>query len=299
VTYREIGLGRIQRNPDQPRKHFDHEALQELAGSLRANGLLEPIVVRPAPGKPKGWWLIIAGERRWRAAKLAGLPTVPCRILEVDEPTAFELSVAENVNRHDMNPMEEAQAYATLQGYGRDVTAIATLFGKTTRYISMRLELLQLTEEFADQVIAGRISPGVAQQTARLNAGNQQAMLFRLMKGEFANDNEAIHFAYALGQAEQQTSMFDVDEPDPAQRAARTQARKRVRSLVDRLDGLADGLSELAGMTPEEFADAHAGDTKVTLAKLERIHRLISKARFNARQGAAVEGARQVISGTG
>lgn len=291
MSYEDLALDQIDRNPGQPRKHFDEEALAELAVSIKALGLLEPIIVRPVDGR----FLIIAGERRWRAAAVAGCTTVPCRVLDVDEATAFELSVAENVNRHDMTPIEEAQAYRTLQGFGRDVDAISSLFGKTKKYVNLRLTLLDLTDELQEQVGAGRIAISVAQMTARLNPANQQAMLFKLMKGTFVNDNEALHMAYAMLQAEGQTSMFDVEEPDEAEREKRVKAKRQVKTLLDQTERLTEVLSELAALKPEDYA-AVGLDCRKTLARLDRMGRYITKARFNARQGGAIAVARNAVS---
>lgn len=296
-AYRELAVARVEPNPDQPRKHFDPAALTELAESIKSNGLLEPIVVRPHPSKPAGWWLLIAGERRWRACKQADITKIEARILDVDEATAFELSVAENVNRHDMTPIEEAQAYATLRGYDRDVAAIAKLFGKTDRYVSLRMELLDLSEEAQAQVAAGRIAVSVAQQMARLNQGNQQAMLFRLMKGDFANDNEALHMAYALYQGQSQMSMFSLEEPTEEERDQRKRTKKRVLGLLDAAEKLGEVIADLSVVTPEEFAAAGT-DSRRTLARLDRMARQITKARFNARQGSAVADARNHLTTT-
>lgn len=283
--YVDLPVEKIDRNPDQPRKTFCPEALAELAGSIGSLGLLEPILVRPVAGGDR--WLIIAGERRWRAAQVAGLDAVPCRVMDdLDDAAAFELSVAENVNRHDMTPIEEARAYATLTGYGRDPEAIARLFGKTTRYVARRLDLLKLTDEIALQVEAGSMTVNVAQQVALLEPANQQRVMFKVIRGDFANDNDALHYAYALRANEGEISMFAVEEPTEEQREAHVAAKRKVTTAVEKAERLAVLLDDLAAATPGEWAAL--GDTKAMQDRLDRMANQIVKARFNARQGAAI-----------
>jgi ParB family chromosome partitioning protein len=127
VTYLDLAIDLIDRHPGQPRKHFDAEALAELAGSIAANGLMQPVTVRPVDDR----YVIIAGERRWRACQQAGLDTIPVRVIEIGEEDAFVLSVAENVNRSDMTVLEETEAFAQLVAYGKTHDEIARLFGKS------------------------------------------------------------------------------------------------------------------------------------------------------------------------
>lgn len=284
----DLKLTEIRPNPDQPRRHFDDAALTELATSIKTNGLLEPVIVRPKDGA----YELIAGERRWRASHRAGLETVPARIIDLGDEEAFVLSVAENVNREDMNPMEEAHAFQRLITFGRTLDEVAELFGKTTRYLTVRLDLLKLSGEFQRLVAAGTIGTRVAQQVALCNAANQQSMMFKLMRGDFASDNDAIHFAYALRQAEAQESMFDVAEPTAAERQQRTKARKVALNLLARTERAAAAIADLAELSPSELADAFTTDAETFMQRLDYLNTQIKKARFAARQGKALAEAR-------
>lgn len=155
-----VRLSEIQPRRDQPRKNFDLESLQQLADSIAEHGLLQPVVVREALG---GYYEIIAGERRWRAAKMAGLSEIPVTILSADDRKASELAIVENVQREDLNPMEEAQAYKKLQEeYGLTQDKVASAVGKSRSAVANTLRLLDLPEEAGALVASGKLSEGHA-----------------------------------------------------------------------------------------------------------------------------------------
>ena len=155
-----VRLSEIQPRRDQPRKNFDLESLQQLADSIAEHGLLQPVVVREALG---GYYEIIAGERRWRAAKMAGLSEIPVTILSADDRKASELAIIENVQREDLNPMEEAQAYKKLQEeYGLTQDKVASAVGKSRSAVANTLRLLDLPEEAGTLVATGKLSEGHA-----------------------------------------------------------------------------------------------------------------------------------------
>lgn len=155
-----VRLSEIQPRKDQPRKKFDLESLQQLADSIAEHGLLQPVVVREALG---GYYEIIAGERRWRAAKMAGLSEIPVTILTADDRKASELAIIENVQREDLNPMEEAQAYKKLQEeYGLTQDKVASAVGKSRSAVANTLRLLDLPEEAGALVATGKLSEGHA-----------------------------------------------------------------------------------------------------------------------------------------
>lgn len=158
----EMPLDKIFPNPSQPRRHFDQEKLQELAASLKAKGVLQAILVRPDPkGSPS--FQIIAGERRYRAAKLAGLKTIPAVVREVDELELLEVGIIENVQRSDLNPVEEAEAYgALMKRFGRTQESLATSVGKSRAHIANTLRLLNLSERSRKHLREGLISAGHA-----------------------------------------------------------------------------------------------------------------------------------------
>ena len=158
----EMPLKMISPNPAQPRRHFDQEKLQELADSLKAKGVLQAILVRPDPkGGPS--FQIIAGERRYRAAKLAGLETIPAVVRDVDELELLEVGIIENVQRADLNPVEEAEAYgALMKRFGRTQESLASSVGKSRAHIANTLRLLNLSEGARAHLREGRITAGHA-----------------------------------------------------------------------------------------------------------------------------------------
>ena len=152
----------LKPNPDQPRKTFDAGDLEELAASIRDKGVLQPILVRSHP-REDGVWQVIAGERRWRAAQLARLAEVPIIIKEMDDVAVFEVAIIENVQRADLNPLEEADAYRMLmERFGRTQDAVAGVVGKSRSHVANTLRLLQLPEEVLHHVRTGKLSAGHA-----------------------------------------------------------------------------------------------------------------------------------------
>ena len=152
----------LRPNPDQPRKVFDRDDLEELAASIRDKGVLQPILVRSHP-KEAGVWQIIAGERRWRAAQLARLTEAPIIVKEMDDVAVFEVAIIENVQRADLNPLEEADAYRTLmERFGRTQDAVAGVVGKSRSHVANILRLLQLPEGVLQHVRTGKLSAGHA-----------------------------------------------------------------------------------------------------------------------------------------
>ena len=152
----------LRPNPDQPRKFFDRDDLEELAASIRDKGVLQPILVRSHP-KEDGVWQIIAGERRWRAAQLARLTEAPIIVKEMDDVAVFEVAIIENVQRADLNPLEEADAYRTLmERFGRTQDAVAGVVGKSRSHVANILRLLQLPEGVLQHVRTGKLSAGHA-----------------------------------------------------------------------------------------------------------------------------------------
>jgi ParB family chromosome partitioning protein len=160
---RTIAIDLIQRNPGQPRKYFDEAELKDLSDSIRAHGVLQPILVRPVKTAP-GRYEIIAGERRWRASQMAGLHQIPALVREaVDEVETLEIAIIENVQRSDLNPLEEAAGYQQLmEKFGRTQQDIADVVGKSRPHIANMLRLLQLPDEIQDMVKDGRLSAGHA-----------------------------------------------------------------------------------------------------------------------------------------
>jgi ParB family transcriptional regulator, chromosome partitioning protein len=161
----------IQRNPDQPRKRFDEAKLEELANSIREHGVVEPILVRREGAK----YRIVAGERRWRAAQRAGLKEIPAIVREATDREAFELALIENIQRADLNAIEEAEAYqALVDEHGLTQEALAGRVGKERSSVANALRLLKLPEDVRDAVRGGALDMGHAR--ALLGLDDLEAM---------------------------------------------------------------------------------------------------------------------------
>ncbi len=165
-TITKLPLQKVEPNPNQPRKSFDEEELQALADSIAEHGILQPLAVRTLDG---GFYQIIAGERRWRAARMAGLEEVPVVVLEADDRTVMELALIENLQRQDLNPMEEAEGYRVLmEEYGLTQEQAAARVGKSRPAVTNALRLLALPEEVREMVEDGTLSAGHARAVLSL-----------------------------------------------------------------------------------------------------------------------------------
>ena len=175
----EISLSDIDPNPDQPRRVFDKEALETLAESIRQSGLLQPLLVTPEGSR----YRIVAGERRFRAARMAGLDTVPCVVREMSEQERREAALIENLQREDLNPIEEAAGIRDLMescGYTQELAAKRV--GRSRPAVANLLRLLALPESIQEMVKDGRLSAGHARVLAGLESEAQQALAERIVK---------------------------------------------------------------------------------------------------------------------
>ena len=155
-----LPISRVEPRSGQPRTRFDEPSLQELADSIARHGLLQPITVRKLDS---GYYQIIAGERRWRAARLAGLTEVPVRVIEADDKAAQELALVENLQREDLNPMEEARGYrALMEEFGLTQEAVSQSVGRSRPAVANALRLLTLPEPVAAMLEKGALSAGHA-----------------------------------------------------------------------------------------------------------------------------------------
>jgi len=158
--YQILPIHKIEPNPNQPRQDFDEEELQNLADSIREHGVVQPLTVRELEN---GYYQIIAGERRWRASRLAGLHEVPAVIIEADDRKTMELALIENLQRQDLNPVEEAQGYQVLMTeYGLTQEETAQRVGKSRPAVANALRLMTLCPEVLELVRAGQLSAGHA-----------------------------------------------------------------------------------------------------------------------------------------
>lgn len=154
-----IDISTINPHPDQPRRHFDDAALQELADSISRRGVIQPIIVRPMGGG----YQIVAGERRWRAAQRARLHRIPAIVREFDDAETLEIALVENIQRQDLNPIEEAEAYSRLIAeFGHSQEALGRLVGKSRSHVANLIRLLDLPKAVQAAVMEGRISMGHA-----------------------------------------------------------------------------------------------------------------------------------------
>ena len=171
-AYQMLPIYKVEPNPDQPRQDFDEEELQALADSIEIHGIIQPLTVRELPS---GYYQIIAGERRWRAARIANLSEVPAVIMEADDRKVKELALIENLQRQDLNPVEEALGYQSLmQEYGLTQEDAAKRVGKSRPAVANALRLLNLPGEVMEMVRSGKLSAGHARAVLVLKTEKKQ-----------------------------------------------------------------------------------------------------------------------------
>lgn len=179
---RALPLERIVPNPHQPRQHQDNEALQELATSIAAHGVIQPVIVTEVPGSVPVSYQLVAGERRWRAAQLAGLNAIPALVKELSPRQVLELALVENLQREDLNPMEEAEAYRMLaEEFGLSHEDIAKQVGRSRPAISNALRLLLLPPQLREKVVGGELSAGHARALLALPSPQAQVATMQLV----------------------------------------------------------------------------------------------------------------------
>ncbi len=171
-AYRLLPIYKVEPNPDQPRHDFDEEELQALSESISVHGVIQPLTVREMPN---GYYQIIAGERRWRAARMANISDVPVIVVEADDKKAMELALIENLQRQDLNPVEEALGYQSLiEEYGLTQEEAASRVGKSRPAVANALRLLGLCPEVLNMLKSGAISAGHARAVLTLKTEKQQ-----------------------------------------------------------------------------------------------------------------------------
>ena len=191
LTPSEIAIDRVVPNPKQPRRTFIESDLEELAESIRTKGVLQAILVRPDPSNAD-MFEIIAGERRWRAARRAGLTTIPAVVREMDDREVLEIAIIENVQRADLNPVEEAEAYkALIDRFGRTQESVATQVGKSREHVSNTLRLLNLPEDVREHVRESRLTAGHARALLKTKDPSAFAQMV-ISKGLSVRDTEAL-----------------------------------------------------------------------------------------------------------
>ena len=233
-----LPLQKVEPNPNQPRRRFDEEELQSLADSVAEHGILQPLAVREMEG---GFYQIIAGERRWRAARLAGLKEVPVVVVEADDRTVMELALIENLQRQDLNPMEEAEGYRVLtEEYGLTQEQAAARVGKSRPAVANALRLLALPEDVRSLVEKGELSAGHARAVlslptpARQRAAAQKILTLRLS----VRQAEAMCKRMAAGEkTEKPKSELTVDYVGECEKALTKQLGRRVKIVSGKRKG--------------------------------------------------------------
>jgi ParB family transcriptional regulator, chromosome partitioning protein len=173
----QLPVGSIRANSRQPRRRFDAETISELAESIRAQGLVQPVVVRPLAGET---WELIAGERRWRAARAAGLATIPALVRETDDRDSLLLALVENVAREDLSPVEEARAYSVLMDeFSLSLGEVAERVGRSKPVISNRIRLLELPDDVIGLLERGSITEGHARAILAVPGHEERRALAR------------------------------------------------------------------------------------------------------------------------
>lgn len=281
---RQLPVAAIVPNPAQPRQRFDEQALAELADSLRQHGVLEPLVVRSVAADR---YEIVCGERRWRASQLAGLATLPCRVIAADDQTAFILAATENVARQDMDVIEEANAYARILGFGKPLAEVASLFGKTEVYVRARLDLLRLDGPLQELVASGQLSRTLAAKLSALSREGQYAVLRRVSAGDFPSDTDACRYAVAVAAREAQPAMPGVPAA-AVERAAVTQRRSEVERAWAQLERLGPALRIFLEADAEELAIALGPAAGLYRDRLQLLYTSVNRARYRIKEAAAL-----------
>ena len=227
----KIPLGQIQANPRQPRRKVDAEALSGLAESVRAQGIIQPVVVRPIEG---GRYELIAGERRWRAAKAAGLATVPALVRATDDRESLLLALVENVAREDLSAVEEARAYALLQDeFQLSLGDVAERVGRSKPSVSNRIRLLELPEDVLWMLARGELSEGHARAVLALPDDDSRRRLAK----KIANDGLTVRAAEKAARDGGARRRRTTQAVDPALAERARVAAQRVTGLPTRVNG--------------------------------------------------------------
>ncbi|MFQ5805093.1 MAG: ParB/RepB/Spo0J family partition protein [Phycisphaerae bacterium] len=229
TTLRQVPLDQIRPNPKQPRAGLDQTALQQLAASVRRSGILQPLLLRTTPD---GKFELVAGERRWRAAELAGLQTIPAIVRELSDAQSFEMALVENLQREDLTPLERATAYQQLvDSLNVTIDVVATRLGESRANISNYLRLLKLSADVQHFICSGELGMGQARAIAGIANPQRQLALARL----------AVRRNLSVRQVERLAKEAATESPTPAPQTA--------RSREAHLTAVEEALSKALGLT--------------------------------------------------
>lgn len=273
---KQIGIERLQPGSLQPRRHFDQEALQQLADSISAHGLLQPILVRPDKLNDE-CYEILAGERRWRAAQLAQLHEVPVIILQMSDVEALEVALIENLQREDLNPVEEARGYQKLlQDYGHTQEKLAQALGKSRPYIANMVRLLNLPESVLKQVEDGSLSAGHAR--ALITAQDPESLAQEIIREGLSVRQAEQLAAYAAGRSSEQPGSKDESSATAASSKAKTPGGKKPVPKDADTRALEEDLSAALGMRVSiESADGQSGKISVEFKNLDQLDEILHR----------------------
>ena len=248
---RYVPIEFVSRNPRNPRRIFTEAELEDLAQSIREHGIVQPIVVRPAPENREHFELI-AGERRWRAAQRAGLTEIPVILRDVDDRVALELAIIENVQRADLNPVEEAMGYQLLiDEHDYTQADLAQVIGKSRSHVANTLRLLKLPTEVQGLINDGALTAGHARTLITME--NPQAVAERIVK-----EGLSVRQVEALSQAESKGIPAVKPERAPVEKDADTRALEKL-------------LSDVTGMKVEINHRDRGGEVRIRYSSLEQL----------------------------
>ena len=229
ASVNEIDIDLIQPNPEQPRTKFTETALEELAQSIAANGVVQPIVVRPKDGK----YEIVAGERRWRAAQRAGLRKIPAAVREVSDDKLLELALIENIQREELNPIEEANAFRKLiDALGFTQEALASSVGKDRTLIATSLRLLKLPGDIKTLIEDGKLSAGHGRALLLTDDVIVQRRIARSVIEKSLSVRDTERAVRSVGAPRKSIIVKNIAAKDPNFAAAETKLRRRLGTNV-------------------------------------------------------------------
>jgi len=245
----------IRPNPNQPRRNFDQEQIGTLVDSIKERGVLQPILVRKDPNDPSRYE-IVAGERRWRAAQTAQLHEVPVIVKDLDDQNAFEIALIENIQREDLNPLEEAEGYRRLvDEFSHTQDAISRAIGKSRSHIANMMRLLNLPDGVKQMLVNGDLSMGHAR--ALLNAENPEALAHQIIK---------------KGLNVRQAEKLVTNEKDGGQKAKRESAEQDPNTAA-----LESSISDLLGLKVSIKFNGGAGELVVHYKTLDQLDEVLRR----------------------
>jgi len=249
---REVAIELIQRNPDQPRRTFDQAEIEALSASIKEKGVLQPILVRPMV-TAEGEYQIVAGERRWRAAQMAHLRTLPVLIRELDDQQVLEIAIVENVQRADLNAYEEALGYRTLvDKFGHTQEAVADVVGKSRSHVANALRLLTLPQPILTWIVEGKLTAG----HARALVGREDAVA---LGQKIIDEGLSVRQAEAFGR-------------EGAAKPPKRPAERAAQAVKDHdTAALEQDLAEVLGLPVEIIDRGGAGEVRLRYATLEQL----------------------------